>query len=93
MISILIALAKSTAMILPVVVFLVIASIVAVRRGEAASHHGEPHAGPVTGSVSTEAAAALPPRELSVIEILLLAAALFGAAMGALLGVSLMGHM
>lgn len=90
--AILIALATSTAFILPVIIFMIVASIVAVKRGEGDTH--APHGAHATaGDAGAAAAVAGPPRELSVMEILLFATALFGIAMLALMGVSMLGHM
>jgi hypothetical protein len=94
MTEILMALVKAAVLLLPVVLFALAATIVAVRRGEADLGHGMLH-GVAAGEGHPAAAdpAPAPPRELSVIEILILAAALFGVAMLALLGVSVMNNM
>ena len=91
MFEILTALGTAAGLLLPILIFMTIASIVAVKRGEGeAPHtHGAPE---VLQDGETASAAAAIPRELSVVEILLLAVAVFSAAMLALLGVSMFGH-
>lgn len=89
------SLAIGSALLLPVVIFVIIASIAAVRRGEAALH-GLEHAHE-TGPAGTEAAAVkkarfklLPERDPTVLEIILLAAVLFGLTMGLLMSFSVL---
>ena len=89
--AILTALATSAALLLPVLIFMTVVSIVAVKRGEGDAHTS--HSGLAAADASASAAVAGPPRELSVMEILLFASALFGIAMLALMGVSMFGHM
>jgi len=100
MTEILSALATSAAVMLPVIIFALFATMAAVRRAEAEAHHppgfgtAHAHAAEATAAGSAAAAAAAaPPRDLSVLEIILLAVALFTLAMLAMLGVSLLGHM
>lgn len=92
--EILMALATAAALLVPVVVFMILVGFTAVRRGEGGTHH---EASPAAGvAPAAEAAAAISreaPRELSVIELLLLGTALFALAMIGLLGVSLLGHL
>ena len=87
--AILRALATAAGLLLPVIVFITLAVMAAVRRGEGDAH---PHAA-ARADASSPVAVATPPRQLSVIEILLFATALFGLAMAALMGISLLGHM
>jgi hypothetical protein len=94
-------------LLVPVVVFIVIISIAAVRRGEIAMHGGV-HDAAVHSDVQTfipdartGAVAAKPQKqaagpasdEISVSTILVLGVVLFGLAMAALMAVSVIGHL
>jgi hypothetical protein len=89
------SLAISSGILFPVVVLVIIASIAAVKRGEAAAHGLEPapESGPVEKESGPGRAARrrfLPERDPNVLEILLLAVVLFTLTMGVFLGFSLL---
>ena len=86
------AMAISAGVLIPVVVFIVIITIVTVRRGEA-SHdmHDVLHEAVVSGPAAKAALAASD--EISVPQILIIGTGLFVLTILALLGLSLLQHM
>ena len=99
------AMAISAGILLPVVVLIVIVSIAAVRRGEAAmlgDAHGisaaHPAFVPATATVTAAPKAAKPASaaagdEISVVAILILGVGLFTLTVALLMGVSILGHL
>ncbi len=92
--DILLAMAKSGAILVPVVVFIIIISIAAVKRGEASMGA---HDLSLPGAHGATAAAAAPAkretRDATVLEILILSVVAFTLVMGALIGISVLQHM
>ena len=89
------SLAISSGVLLPVVILAIIASIAAVRRGEAAAHgvelaHEGGHAEVDVAPSKSALARFIPERDPYVIEILVLAVVLFSLTMGLLLGFSIL---
>ena len=90
--EILIALATATALLIPTLLLVLLASMAAANRGEIASGHGH-HETATEGAGEAKPGFSLgPARDPFVLEILLLGAVLFGLTMALLLGVSLMGQ-
>jgi hypothetical protein len=97
--AILLAIAKSAGMMLPIIILVIIASIVSVRRGEALAHHDGEEAS--DSAVDGDAAVAseglklpfMPDRDPTVLEILIIGTVLFGITMGLFLGYSVVGQM
>jgi hypothetical protein len=88
--EILIALATATALLIPTLLLVLLASMAAANRGEIASGH---HETATEGAGEAKPGFSLgPARDPFVLEILLLGAVLFGLTMALLLGVSLMGQ-
>ncbi len=91
------AMAISGSILLPVVVLVIVVSIFAVRRGEAAMGGHDP--GLPSGSSSGAAAAAagkaapVQTRDATVLEILVLGVVLFTLTMGLLIGISVIQHL
>jgi hypothetical protein len=83
--------------LLPVTILVVLVSIAAANRGDAAAHAGElSHEGAHTAEAEAAPSGKLPflpGREPSVLEILILGAVLFTLVMGGLLGFSIFGQM
>jgi hypothetical protein len=93
--EILIALATSTGLMLPVIIIAILASIAAAKRGEASSGHPA-HPGAETSAEGARARAGFslgPARDPFVLEILILGAVLFGLTMALLLNISFLGQM
>ena len=92
--DILLAMAKSGAILVPVVVFIIVISIAAVKRGEASmgAHDLSLH-----GAHGATGAAAAPAkretRDATVLEILILSVVAFTLVMGGLIGISVLQHM
>ena len=86
--------------LLPVVVLIVIVSMTAVRRGEAAmrgeTHGAEPHAAAAAAPAAPDVkkpAAAAGPEAVPVMEILVFGLVLFGVTVLLLVGVSVLSHL
>lgn len=97
MTDILAALGTAAGLLLPIIIFVTLVAITTVKRAEAAAHRppGAPegHAQAVPAASESSSAVAVVPRELGVMEIILLALVLFALAMFALLGLSMVSHM
>jgi hypothetical protein len=97
--AILLAIAKSAGLLLPVVILTIFASMASVRRAEALAHHGgaEAASDPAhDGEAETPTGPKLPfmpDRDPTVLEILILGAVLFSITMGLFLGYSVMSQM
>ena len=97
--AILLAIAKSAGLLLPVIVLTVIVSLAAVRRGEAGAHNGEgvasdpAHAGADAEPATGPKLSFMPNRDPTVLEILILAGVLFTITMGLFLGYSVLSQM
>ena len=90
------AMGIAAAILLPVVILTLFISIVTVKRGEMSMHGGahahiEAHGGAAAAALPGAKPAVAAPEEISVIQILLLGAALFGVAMLILFGISALG--
>ncbi len=94
--DILLAMAKSGAILLAVAVFTIIVTMVAVKRGEASMGAHDltlPGSHSAAAAGQTAAPAKRETRDATVLEILVLSVVAFTLVMGALIGISVLQHM
>ena len=92
------AVAMSAGLLFPVVILSLLATIAAVRRGEAGAHHGGEVASDPAHAAEAETSTGpklpfMPGRDPTVLEILILGAVVFTITMGLFLGYSVLSQM